>query len=85
VALTLGCNQKWIAEQTGTSIAMIQVHYGKYIRDDGDAMLRAHVERPKINAEARKTGTFAGTFSRGVSNFVKSLASPTGFEPVLSA
>jgi len=38
--LTLGCNQKWIAEQTGTSIAMIQEHYGKFIRDDGDALLR---------------------------------------------
>ena len=34
VVLTLGCNQKWIAEQTGTSIAMIQENYGKYIRDD---------------------------------------------------
>ena len=29
VARTIGCNQKWIAEQTGTSIAMIQEHYGK--------------------------------------------------------
>ncbi len=47
VALTLGCNQKWIAEQTGTSIAMIQEHYGKYIRDDGDALLRAYVVQPK--------------------------------------
>ena len=43
VALTIGCNQKWIAEQTGTSIAMIQDHYGKYICDDGDALLRAYV------------------------------------------
>src|SRR4029077_2358159 len=32
VALTLGCNPKWIAEQTGTSIAMIQQNYGRYIR-----------------------------------------------------
>jgi len=43
VALTLGCNPKWIAEQTGTSLAMIQKNYGKYIRDDGDALLRAYV------------------------------------------
>ena len=47
VALTLGCNQKWIAEQTGTSIAMIQEHYGKFIRDDGDALLRACVAQSK--------------------------------------
>ena len=85
VALTLGCNQKWIAEQTGTSVQMIQEHYGKYIRDDGDALLRAYVEKPKPAAKERKTGTFAGTFAHNVSNFVKELASPTGFEPVLSA
>jgi integrase len=48
VALTLGSNPKWIAEQTGTSVAMIQEHYGKYIRDDGDALLRAYVEKPKL-------------------------------------
>ena len=63
VALTIGCNQKWIAEQTGTSIAMIQDHYGKYIRDDGDALLRAYVEQPKLDAVEEKTGTFPGTFS----------------------
>ena len=80
VALTLGCNQKWIAEQTGTSIAMIQEHYGRYIRDDGDALLRAYVERPKRDVIQQKTGTFSETFSRGVSNLVNSMASPTGFE-----
>ena len=47
VALTLGCNPKWIAEQTGTSLAMIQQNYGKYIRDDGDALLRAYVGESK--------------------------------------
>jgi integrase len=47
VALTLGCNPKWIAEQTGTSLAMIQQNYGKYIRDDGDALLRAYVGQSK--------------------------------------
>src|SRR5262245_57143951 len=51
VALTLGCNQKWIAEQTGTSIAMIQEHYGKFIRDDGDQLLRAYVEQSKRATE----------------------------------
>ncbi len=54
VALTIGCNQKWIAEQTGTSIAMIQDHYGRYIRDDGDALLRAYVEQPKLMKASRK-------------------------------
>ena len=77
VALTIGCNQKWIAEQTGTSIAMIQEHYGKFIRDNGDALLRAYVEQ--------KTETFPETFSDNAPNYRRNLASPTGFEPVLSA
>ena len=82
VALTIGCNQKWIAEQTGTSIAMIQDHYGKYIRDDGDALLRAYVDQPKLDAIEEKTGTFSETFSGEVSNYVNHLVVPTGIEPV---
>lgn len=42
VALTLGCNQKWLAEQTGISIAMLQQSYGEFIRDDGDALLKLY-------------------------------------------
>jgi integrase len=63
IALTLGCNQKWIAEQTGTSIAMIQEHYGRYIRDDGDALLRAYETR-RGRAENRNLfrNPFAGSF-----------------------
>ena len=83
VALTLGCNVKWIAEQTGTSVQMIQEHYGKYIRDDGDALLRAYVEKPKVEAIEQKTGTFAGTFLHDTSNYRKDVARPTGIEPVL--
>ena len=64
---------------------MIQEHYGKYIRDDGDALLRAYVEQPKVGAIEQKTGTFAGTLSRPPANYRNNLASPTGFEPVLSA
>ena len=85
VALTIGCNQKWIAEQTGTSIAMIQEHYGKYIRDDGDALLRAYVQQPKPEKFEAKTETFSETFDDDETNYARNLASPTGFEPVLSA
>jgi len=55
VALTAGCNLKWLAEQCGTSVAMIEKHYGRYIKDDGDAPLRALL--------GAGTVTFAGTFS----------------------
>ena len=85
VALTLGCNQKWIAEQTGTSIEMMERNYGKYIRDDGDALLRAYVERSDRHVEGEKTGTFSETFFDARRNYLENMASPTGFEPVLPA
>ena len=62
---------------------MIQEHYGKYICDDGDALLRAYVEKPKLAAVEQKTRTFAGTFLQDTSNYRKDLARPTGIEPVL--
>jgi len=55
VALSAGCNLKWLAEQCGTSVAMIEKHYGRYINDDGDAPLRALL--------GAKNETFAETFS----------------------
>ncbi|MDP6559761.1 MAG: hypothetical protein QF619_06540 [Candidatus Binatia bacterium] len=55
MALSAGVNIKWLAEQCGTSVAMIEQHYGRYIKDDGDAPLRAI-----LGAE---TVTFAETFS----------------------
>jgi len=85
VALTLGCNPKWIAEQTGTSLIMIQQNYGKYIRDDGDALLRAYVQTPKTNVVDEETETFGETFSDEGAKYAGFVASPTGFEPVLPA
>jgi integrase len=85
VALTLGCNPKWIAEQTGTSLIMIQQNYGKYIRDDGDALLRAYVQERKTDVVDEKTETFGETFTDEGANYSGFLASPTGFEPVLPA
>jgi integrase len=57
ISLTEGTNQKYIAEQTGTSVQMIENHYGKYIRDDGDAPMRAYVERLKQSPILAETGT----------------------------
>ena len=61
IALKLGCNQKWIADQTGTSIAMIQEHYGRYIRHDGDALLRNYVESIKTNKQNEESETLGET------------------------
>lgn len=33
-------NIKWLAEYTGTSVAMIEKHYGKYIKSDSGEQLR---------------------------------------------
>ena len=80
-ALALGCNQNWIAEQTGTvtSIAMTQGHYGKYICDDDNALLRSYIEKPKITVKVHNTGTFAETFSAFSPNYANELPYPRGW------
>jgi len=39
VGLTNGVNIKWLGDYCGTSVAMIEKHYGKYIRNDADEQL----------------------------------------------
>jgi integrase len=39
-ALTHGVNIKWLAEYCGTSVAMIEKHYGRYIKNDSDEQLK---------------------------------------------
>lgn|GEM_PF-2578762 len=60
---------------------MMQEHYGRYIRDDGDALLRAHVEKPN-EATEEETETLGETFSRASGKYLNSLVVPTGLEPV---
>ena len=87
VALTVGCNQTWIAEQTGTSIARIQEHYGRYIRDDGDALLRAYVgttaQVPVDDENTASPVTFAETFLDETVKCASGLVVPAGIEPAL--
>ena len=77
VALTLGCNQKWIAEQTGTSIAMIQEHYGRYIGTT-EICYYGPIWRsqnlPKRSSKP-KPNLYAGAGYR------KAMVRPTGIEP----
>jgi hypothetical protein len=83
VALTTGCNIKWIAEQCGTSVQMIQDNYGKYIRSDGDAPMLAYLSQSKGNKEDlvnEESETFGETFSDDDAKLAGMLASPTGFE-----
>ena len=82
VALTIGSKAKWVAEQTGTCIAMIQAHCERYIHDDGDALLRSYVEQPKREEIEEKTRTFAQTLLSEASNYWYTVVVPTGIEPV---
>src|SRR5207249_502266 len=52
-ALSQGVNPKWLAEYCGTSLAMIEKHYGRYIKSDSKEQLKRVFEP--------KTGTFTGT------------------------
>ncbi len=83
IALTLGCNPKWIAKQTGTSLIMIQQNYGKYIRDDGDALLRAYVGVSTTQRNEEETETFGETFSDEGANYANLVVVPAGIEPAL--
>ena len=73
VALSAGVRIKWLAEQCGASVAMIEKHYGRYIRDDGDAPLRALF--------GSKTETFTETFGVESGKLLKSMVPPTGHLP----
>jgi integrase len=56
-ALSQGANIKWLAEYCGTSVAMIEKHYGRYIKSDS----REQLER----IFGAKTETFTETLRNG--------------------
>jgi integrase len=43
VGLTNGVKIKWLAEYCGTSVAMIEKHYGKYLGGDSEEQLERHI------------------------------------------
>ena len=57
VGLSNGVKIQWLAEYCGTSVAMIDKHYGRYVKSDSQEHLQ-HVFGPK-------TGTFYGTLRDG--------------------
>jgi hypothetical protein len=62
---------------------MIQQNYGKYIRDDGDALLRAYVGATVIDANKEETETFGETFLRKRGKYAGEMVVPAGIEPAL--
>ena len=39
----MGANPKWLADYYGTSLTMIEKHYGKYIRNDSEKQLSRQI------------------------------------------
>ena len=56
-ALSQGANIKWLAEYCGTSVAMIEKHYGRYIKSDAQEQLE--------RIFGAKTETFTETLRYG--------------------
>jgi integrase len=56
-ALSRGANIKWVAEYCGTSVQMIEKHYGKYITNDAKEQLKKLFEgETETLAETPRTG-----------------------------
>jgi len=64
VALSNGEDIKLVAEHCGTSVTMIEKHYGRYIKPERFARLRAAVEsktsRSNLRAKERKAANYQG-------------------------
>jgi integrase len=73
VGLSNGVNIKWLADYAGTSISMIEKHYGKYVNSDIDEQFSRLL--------GTKTETFTETFSDTPPKYLKRLVGPPGLEP----
>ena len=61
-ALSRGLNIKWVAEYCGTSVAMIEKHYGCYIKSDSQEQLRRlFAVKTETFTETPRTGSESGT------------------------
>ncbi len=86
VALTAGVNVKFLAEQCGTSVAMIERHYGRYLAGDAEAQLRLLEAADEASAEVRegaKVVTLGGGSPIHAPNYPEKRMVPRGIEPLL--
>jgi hypothetical protein len=57
-ALSEGANIKWLAEYCGTFVAMIEKHYGRYIKSDSQEQLeRIFRAKTETSTETLRNGT----------------------------
>jgi integrase len=90
VGLTNDVNPQWLAEYCGTSMAMIDKHYGKYIRNDSQEQLShlfgaksATLSETLQAEEEQKQSQVVGNSTEGEWwAHLDSNQGPTGYEPV---
>jgi integrase len=88
--LTNGVNIKWLADYCGTSVAMIEKHYGKYIRNNSEEQLSrllgvksATLSATLASQREDKQAQVAGVTKEGSWwAHLDSNQGPTGYEPV---
>jgi len=83
VGLSKGVSIKWLAEYCGTSVAMIEKHYGRYVKNDAAEQLSklvAVTPEKKQRAAAGEAVEKAG--KKGWWAHLDSNQGPTGYEPV---
>src|SRR5262249_6769897 len=56
VALSKGANLKWVARYCGTSVEMIDEHYGKWLGDDGGQLAILAPAKQQEQPRARRFG-----------------------------
>jgi integrase len=89
-ALTNGVNLKWLAEYCGTSVEMIEKHYGRFMQTHAatqSALLvgaqAGRAARPVQSLAAEKPDTVAGFFQNAAEKPFENQMVPRGFEPLL--
>jgi integrase len=88
IGLSNGVNIKWLAEYCGTSVTMIERHYGRYVRSDAAeqlSKLAGTVTQTVTQPEKRQA--VAGEVAekkrgKGWWAHLDSNQGPTGYEPV---
>jgi hypothetical protein len=90
VALTVGVNIKYLAEYCGTSVAMIERHYGRFLCGQGAdplapliAAAGAREEQIAVHAKGAKPVTYSPRFPSCARTPLRNRVVPTGLEPVL--
>jgi len=90
LALSAGVNLKWLADYCGTSVTMIERHYGRFLEERAETHLRLLVEGdnapPSANTSSAARFAKPATLERRIAvrpeKALKTLVPGTGIEPV---